>query len=118
MRTPRKRILFFRGLGPRILFLSIVLNMASRISRKQANIQASRLSLAGKISRGAPPWAPWALKYCLGLAGLPVVPSLGLVWHGPALPALPSPGPARPPSAAGGGCAAVVVVVVVEYYLF
>ena len=30
----------------------------------------------------------------LGLAGLPVVPSLGLVWPGPVLPALPWPGPA------------------------
>ena len=34
---------------------------------------------------------------CFGLAGLPVVPSLGLVWPGPVLPALPDlpwPGPA------------------------
>ena len=34
------------------------------------------------------------LAGCLGLAGLPVVPSLGLVWPGPVLPALPWPGPA------------------------
>ncbi len=27
---------------------------------------------------------------CFGLAGLPVVPSLGLVWPGPVLPALPA----------------------------
>ena len=43
---------------------------------------------------------------CFGLAGLPVVPSLGLVWPGPALP---WPGPAttaaaRPPKAAGCCC--------------
>ena len=47
-----------------------------------------------------------------GLAGLPVVPSLGLVWPGPVLPALPAlpwPGPAtttataKPPPAAEGG---------------
>ena len=30
---------------------------------------------------------------CFGLADLPVVTSLGLVWHGPALPALPRPCP-------------------------
>ena len=35
-----------------------------------------------------------SLADCLGLAGLPVVPSLGLVWPGPVLPALPWPGPA------------------------
>ena len=31
---------------------------------------------------------------CFGLAGLPVVPCLGLVWPGPVMPALPWPGPA------------------------
>ena len=37
-----------------------------------------------------------------GLAGLPVVPSLGLVWPGPVLPALPAPttGRLRRPAAA------------------
>ena len=34
------------------------------------------------------------MPVCFGLAGLPVVPSLGLVWPGPVLPALPWPGPA------------------------
>ena len=46
---------------------------------------------------------------CFGLAGLPVVPCLGLVWPGPVMPALPWPGPAtttaaaKPPPAAEGG---------------
>ena len=46
---------------------------------------------------------------CFGLAGLPVVPRLGLVWPGPVMPALPWPGPAtttaaaKPPPAAEGG---------------
>ena len=36
----------------------------------------------------------------LGLAGLLVVPCLGLVWPGPVLPALPWPGPATTTAAA------------------
>ena len=69
------------------------------------------------IATGRAPWAPlgpgWNNKPplyplegqgcnnkppCFGLAGLPVVPSLGLVWPGPVLPALPAlPGlPALP----------------------
>ena len=42
-------------------------------------------------------WGPlgfWARLAHLGLAGLLVVPCLGLVWPGPVLPALPWPGPA------------------------
>ena len=81
--------------------------MASRISQKQPNIQASRLCLSRK-SPLRPPWALWALQSCFGLAGLPVVPSLGLVWPGPGLPALPATtttGRLRQPAAA----AAVVV---------
>ena len=37
---------------------------------------------------------PWLVWICFGLAGLPVVPCLGLVWPGPVMPALPWPGPA------------------------
>ena len=43
---------------------------------------------------------------CFGLAGLPVVPSLGLVWPGPVLPALPATtttAAAKPLPAAEGG---------------
>ena len=42
---------------------------------------------------------------CLGLAGLLVVPCLGLVWPGPVLPALPAAttAAAQPPPAAEGG---------------
>ena len=42
---------------------------------------------------------------CFGLAGLPAVPSLGLVWPGPVLPALPATttAAAQPPPAAEGG---------------
>ena len=48
-----------------------------------------------------------------GLAGLPVVPSLGLVWPGSVLPALPSTRQSHlpePHAPAGGGFAAAVVV--------
>ena len=37
---------------------------------------------------------------CFTLAGLPNVPSLGLVWPWPAMPALPWPGPATTTAAA------------------
>ena len=52
---------------------------------------------------------PASQNACLGLAGLLVVPCLGLVWPGPVLPALPWPGPAtttgrlRRPAAAAPG---------------
>ena len=81
--------------------LSIVLNMGSRISRKQANIQASRLSLTGKISREGPPGAhlapsgpfgPYSSRFSLESGRLPsrlpwlgwlaccAQPWLGLAW--------------------------------------
>ena len=52
-----------------------------------------------------PQGAPRGPKSCFGLAGLPVVPSLGLVWPGPVLPALPATttAAAKPPPAAEGG---------------
>ena len=44
-------------------------------------------------------------EHRLGLAGLLVVPCLGLVWPGPVLPALPATttAAAQPPPAAEGG---------------
>ena len=56
----------------------------------------------GTTARPPPP--PPARTACLGLAGLLVVPCLGLVWPGPVLPALPATttAAAQPPPAAEG----------------
>ena len=50
-------------------------------------------------------WSSGPGQHTLGLAGLLVVPCLGLVWPGPVLPALPATttAAAQPPPAAEGG---------------
>ena len=66
----------------------------------------ARADLGPHGAQGAHGQAP---NSCFALAGLPVVPCLGLVWPGPVLPALPWSGPAtttaaaKPPPAAEGG---------------
>ena len=61
------------------------------------------------FENGLPPTADLPSRHpkvaCFGLAGLPVVPSIGFVWPGPVLPALPATtiAAAQPPLAAEGG---------------